>query len=346
MKALFYSDFKGHKGIQIGDLPMPEHGDHEVLVRIKAFSLNHIDVWVMEGKMPADRVPMPHIFGSDAAGVVEKVGSHVSGFKPGDEVIIFPGLSCGHCEECMSGRDIICPASGVLGVFSQGVSAEYVVVPEANVIKKPVGLAFMEAAALGVTYTTSWHSLVLRAAIRQGDTVLIHGAGSGVGTALVQIAKLFNATVIGTVGDDEKIARAEVLGADHVINHRKKDFADEVARLTGGKLCDIVVDHVGAATFVASTQCVRRGGSVVFFGTTTGDDVNISLRSLFSRNINLHGVYFGSKRAFLECLKLFPHALRPVLDSSFPLEDAQKAYETLLSRNFFGKIVIQMEAEE
>lgn len=346
MKALFYSEFRGHSGIQVGELPRPACGDHEVLVKIRAFSLNHLDVWVMEGKMAPDHVPMPHIFGSDASGVVETVGSHVGGFQPGDEVIIFPGLSCGHCEECMSGRDITCSESRVLGVFSQGVSAEYVAVPEGNVVKKPEGLDFVEAAALGVTYTTAWHSLVLRAGIRQGDTVLIHGAGSGVGTALVQIAKLFNATVIATVGGDGKIARAQMLGADHVINHRKEDFVDVVQRITGGRLCDIVVDHVGAATFVKSTQCARRGGSVVFFGTTTGDEVTVSLRSLFGRNISLYGVYSGPKRAFLECLRLFPFKLRPVLDSVFPFEDARAAYEVLLGRNFFGKIVVQVMPDE
>lgn len=346
MKALFYSEFKGHAGIRIGELPTPTIGAHEVLVKIKAFSLNHLDVWVMEGKMPHERVPMPHVFGSDAAGMIEAVGSHVTGFRPGDEVIVFPGLSCGHCSACLSGKDILCADSTVLGVFTQGVSAEYVAIPAANVIRKPDGLDFLEASALGVTYTTSWHSLVLRAGIRQGNTVLIHGAGSGVGTALVQIARLFNATVIATVGDDEKIARAEVLGADHVINHRKEDFVEAVTRITSGRMCDIAVDHVGTATFVKSTQCVRKGGSVVFFGTTTGDEVTLSLRSLFSRNLNLHGVYFGSKTAFTECLRLFPHALRPVLDSVFPLEQVQQAYEVLLSRNFFGKIVVQMEPDE
>lgn len=345
MKALFYAELKGHKDIQVGELPKPACGDHEVLVKIKAFSLNHLDVWVMEGKMAPDRVPMPHIFGSDAAGVVEAVGSHVRTFQVGDEVIIFPGLSCGHCEECLSGRDINCADFSVLGVFTQGVSAEYVAVPEANVFRKPAGLDFLSASALGVSYTTSWHSLVLRAGIRQGDTVLIHGAGSGVGTALVQIAKLFNATVIATVGNDEKVARAQVLGADHVINHRKQDFVEEVLRITGGRLCTIAVDHVGAATFVRSTQCVRRGGSVVFFGTTTGDEVSLSLRSLFGRNVSLYGVYLGPRRAFLECLRLFPHALRPILDSAFQCDDVQQAYEVLLSRNFFGKIVVQMDPD-
>ena len=341
MKALYYDEQKGYKAIKIGDFPIPEISENEVLVRVKAFSLNHLDAWVMAGNYPV-KIPLPHIFGSDASGVVEKVGKTVQHIKPGEEVIVFPGLSCGHCEKCVSGRDNECAGFSILGVLTNGASAEYVKVPAANIFKKPDGLSFEQAAGIGITYATSWNSLVMRAGIRQGDTVLIHAAGSGVGTALIQVAKLYNATVIATVGDDWKIENAKELGADHVINHRKEDFAEAVKRITRGGLADIAVDHVGADTFNKSLSCLKRGGKLVTFGNTSGDELALSLRYLFGKNITIHGVYVGPKAAMIQLLKLFPLRLKTVVDSVFEFADAQKAYEKLLSRQFFGKIVVKL----
>ena len=341
MKALYYDEPKGYKAIKIGDFPVPEIDDNEVLVRVKAFSLNHLDVWVMSGNYPG-KTPMPHIFGSDSSGVVERAGKLVKHVKAGDEVIVHPGLSCGHCEKCVSGHDNECKDFTVLGVVTPGVSAEYVKVPAANIFKKPAGLSFEEAAGIGITYTTSWNSLVLKAKIRQGDTVFIHAAGSGVGTALIQVAKLFNATVITTVGDDWKVPKAKELGADHVINHTKEDFLEAVKRITAGAMADIAVDHVGAATFNKSLAAVKKGGHVITFGTTSGDEVPLSLRHVFGRNVTVHGVYTGPKMAVFQYLKLFPNKLRTVVDSVFEFEDAQKAYEKLLSKQFFGKIVVRV----
>jgi NADPH:quinone reductase-like Zn-dependent oxidoreductase len=341
MKALYYEEFKGYKGIKIGDMPIPEITESEVLLRVKAFSLNHLDVWVMDGKYPV-QIPLPHIFGSDASGIVEQVGKNVPHIKPLDEVIVFPGLSCGHCERCMSGHDNECAKFSVLGVVTNGVSAEYVKVPARNIFKKPEGLSFEEAAGIGVTYTTAWNSLVLRAGIKQGDTIMVHAAGSGAGTALIQVAKLYNAVVITTVGDDWKIEKAKQLGADFVINHAKEDFAEAVKKITKGELANIAVDHVGVATFNKSLSCLKRGGRLVTFGNTSGDEVPISLRYLFGKNIVIHGVYVGPKAAVAQYLKLFPHKLKTVVDSVFEFKDAQKAYEKLLSRQFFGKIVVKI----
>jgi NADPH:quinone reductase-like Zn-dependent oxidoreductase len=341
MKALYYDEQKGYAGIKIGDFPVPEITDAEVLVRVKAFSLNHLDVWVMGGNYPV-RVPLPHIFGSDASGVVQKTGAFATHIKPGDEVIVHPGLSCGNCERCLSGHDNECAGFSLLGVIASGVSSEYVKVPAANVFKKPEGLSFEEAAGIGITYATAWNSLVLRAGIRQGDTVVIHAAGSGVGTALIQVAKLYNAAVITTAGDDWKIPKAKDLGADVVINHRKEDFVEAVKRATSGGLADIVVDHVGAATFNKSLSCLKRGGRLVTFGATSGDEVPISLRYLFGKNISIHGVYVGPKAAAAHYLQLLPDKLKTVVDSVFEFEDARKAYEKLLSRQFFGKIVVRV----
>jgi alcohol dehydrogenase len=339
MKTLYYDELKGYKGIKLGDLPMPEISESEVLVRVKAFSLNHLDVWVMNGKYPV-LIPLPHIFGSDASGVVENVGKNIRHIRSGDEVIVFPGLSCGHCEQCMSGHDNECAKFSVLGVVTNGVSAEYVKVSAQNIFRKPDGLSFEEAAGIGVTYTTAWNSLVLRAGIKQGDTILVHAAGSGAGTALIQVAKLFNATVITTVGDDWKLEKAKRLGADFVLNHKKEDFAESVKKITKNDLVDIAVDHVGSATFNKSLSCLRRGGRLVTFGNTSGDEVPISLRHVFGKNITIDGVYVGPKAAFFQHLKLFPHKLKTVVDSVFEFKDAQKAYEKLLSRQVFGKIVV------
>jgi NADPH:quinone reductase-like Zn-dependent oxidoreductase len=341
MKALYYDEQKGYSGIKTGELPVPEISDNEVLVRIKAFSLNHLDVWVMSDKYPA-KVPLPHIFASDASGVVEKCGKYIQHLQPGDEVVLFPGLSCGQCEECLSGHDNECRHFSLLGVLTAGVSAEFVRVPAGNVFKKPGGLSFEEAAGIGITYTTAWNSLVLRAGIRQGDTVVIHAAGSGAGSALIQIAKLYHARVVTTVGDDWKAMKATELGADLVVNHKKEDLAEAVKRFTKGALADIVVDHVGAATFNKSLACLKRGGRLVTFGATSGDEVPISLRYLFGKNIAIHGVYVGPKIAFGRCLKLFPKQLKTIVDSVFEFEDVRKAYEKLLSRQFFGKIVVRV----
>ena len=341
MKALYYDELKGYKGIKIGEFPVPEIADNDVLVRVKAFSLNHLDVWVMGGTYPV-QVPLPHIFGSDASGVVEKTGKNIRHIKTGDSVIAFPGLSCGHCERCMSSHDNLCKDFSIIGIKNNGVSAEYMKVPASNIFIKPEGLSFEEAAGIGVTYTTSWNSLVLRAGIRQGDTVLIHAAGSGVGTALIQVAKLYNAAVITTVGDDWKAPKAKELGADFVINHQKEDFAEAVKWITKGELTDIVVDHVGLATFNKSLSCLKKGGRLVSFGATSGDEVPLSLRYIFGKNITVHGVYVGPKSAVHEYLKLFPARLKTVVDSVFDFSDAQKAYEKLLSRQFFGKIVVKI----
>lgn len=341
MKALYYDEQKGASGIKIGEFPRPEISGNEVLVRVKAFSLNHLDVWLMEGRYP-HRVSLPRIFGSDAAGVVEQVGAYVTHVAPGDEVVLYPGLSCGRCPRCLAGRDNECNDFSLLGVMADGVSAEFVKVPGKNVFRKPAGLSFEEAAGIGITYTTSWNSLVHRAGIQYGDTVLIHAAGSGVGTALIQVARLFGSTIITTIGDDAKADKARDLGADHVINHTREDLVAAVKQCTGDELADIAVDHVGAVTFSRTLSAVKRGGRIVTFGATSGDEVPVSLRHIFGKNLTIHGVYVGPRAAFAQCLRFFPRRLRTVVDSVHDFADAARAYERLVSRKFFGKIVVRV----
>ncbi|NPA52143.1 MAG: zinc-binding dehydrogenase [Aquificae bacterium] len=341
MKALYYDTLGSYKNIKIGEFPIPNIEENEVLVRVKAFSLNHLDVWVMEGKYP-QKISLPHIFASDASGIVEKVGKLVKNVNVGDEVIVYPGLSCGYCEKCISGRDNLCPSYTLLGVIENGVSAQYVKVPFQNVYPKPKGLSFEEASGIGITYTTMWHSLVTRGKIKQKDTVLIHGGGSGVGTAGIQIAKLFNATVITTVGDDWKVEKAKQLGADFVINYKKENFVERVKEVTNNQLCDIVVDHIGSTTFNDSLATGKKGANIITFGTTTGAEVEINLRHIFGKNHTIHGVYMGTKAELFDYLKLFPEKLKTVIDSVFEFEKTPKAYEKLLSRQFFGKIVVKV----
>lgn len=339
MKALYYNEQKGYKSINLGEFPAPEITETEALVRVKAFSLNHLDVWIMEGRYPL-AIPLPHIFASDASGVVEKVGKLASNVKPGDEVVIYPGLSCGVCASCMSGRDNECRDFSVLGALTPGVSAEFVKVPAINLFPKPGGLSFEEAAGIGITYTTAWNGLVLRAGMRQGETVLVQSAGSGAGTACVQVAKLFNARVIATVGSDDKTGKATALGADLVVNYAKEDVLDAVKRFTKGSFADIVVDHAGGEGFVRSLAALKRGGRLITFGATAGDEAKVSLRQVFGKNLAIHGIYVGPRAAARQYLPLFPERLRTVVDSVFSFADAPKAYEKLLSRAVFGKIIV------
>ena len=342
MKAAYYEEHGDYNNIKFGEFPIPEiEKDDEVLIKVKAFSLNHLDIWIMEGKYPL-KIPMPHIFASDCSGIVVKKGKNVKNVKEGDKVLVYPGLSCGVCEKCLSGKDNECPSFNILGVITDGVSAEYVKIPAINVFKLPEGLTFEEGASIGITYTTIWHSLVSRGKIKAGDTVLIHGGGSGVGTAGIQIAKLFGAKVITTVGDDWKIEKAKEIGADYVINYSKEDFLEKVLQLTDGEGVYIVIDHIGEKSFNKSVLATKKGGNLITFGATTGGNPEINLRAIFGRNITIHGVYMGTKGEVAHYLKFFPDNLKPVIDTVYSFENIKDAYRKLLSRQFFGKILISI----
>ena len=322
----------------------PQPGPREVRIAVRAVALNHLDLWVRRGG-PAFKVPLPHQLGSDVAGVVDAVGPGVTDLEPGTPALVNPGLSCGVCRACLSGRDNLCPQYAILGEHTTGGYAQYLVVPRQNVAPYPGQLSFTDAAAGILTFMTAWQMLVGKAQVRPGETVLVHGAGSGVGVAGLQIARLFGARVIATAGSDDKLERARGLGADQVINYRSQDFVAEVKKMTGRRGVDVVFEHVGGDTFAGSIRAVARGGRIVTCGATAGFAPEIDLRHVFFRQIAILGSTMGSKGDLLE---LIPHLaagrLRPVVDRVLPLEQAAEAHRLLEARGVFGKLVLEPPA--
>lgn len=343
MKAVILTDFGGVENLKyVEDFPKPEPKEDEVLVRVKAVALNHLDIWVRMGALPV-RPELPHILGSDVSGVVEKVGSLVKNVKEGDEVIVAPGLSCGVCYDCQSGQDNHCKDYDILGLRSKGGYAEYVVVPARNVIRKPKNLSFEEAASYPLTFLTVWNALVDKAQIKPYSKVFIWAGSSGVGVAGIQIAKAFNAFVITTAGNEEKAKKCKELGADLVFNHYKDDVVQKVREVFREGV-DIVVDHVGEKTFWKSVQMLRKGGKLVFFGTTTGSRGEIDIRYVFVREIELLGVYMGRRATLFKITELFERGVfKPIVDKVFPLKEAPEAHRYLEESKHFGKVVLRVE---
>lgn len=321
-------------------VPLPVPGPGEARVRLKAASLNHLDVWLRKGTLP---VTFPHIPGSDGAGVVDALGPRVGGVSEGEPCLIAPGLSCGRCEACAAGDTQLCPDFRIFGTTGPGTYAEYTVVPARNLVPLPEGLGFVSAAALPVAGQTAWHLLVARAQVRPGETVLVHGAGSGLGAFAIQIARLHGARVLTTAGSADKCSRALELGAEAAFDHTTGDFAGWVLEQTGGRGVDVVFDHVGAGVFNANLHALAVGGRLLVCGTTTGGDVAFNLRDLFGRQQTLHGARLGGNR---ELFQVVAHAaagrIVPVIDTVFPLSEARAAHERMEQRRHFGKIILEM----
>lgn len=332
-----------HGGVDVlrsAELPDPVIDDNEVLIRVKACALNHLDVWVRRG-LPGVEFPMPHILGSDIAGVVERTGRLVNNTHLGQEVVLSPGISCMHCEQCLSGSDNLCAKYDILGYRANGGYAEYVKAPSFNVIPKPKSLSFEESSTIPLVFLTAWHMLTERVKLKPGETVLVHAAGSGVGSAAIQLAKLIGARVLATASTDEKLAKARSLGADETINYEKEDFLDAVKRLTSKRGVDVVFEHTGEVTWEKSVRSLARGGRLVTCGASSGYKGGLDIRYLFSRQISLHGSYMGSKIELLEVMKFFEAGrLKPVVDRVLPLEKAAEAHKALEDRAQFGKVVL------
>ncbi|MGH9734601.1 MAG: zinc-binding dehydrogenase [Candidatus Acidiferrales bacterium] len=342
MKAMVFSEHGGPEVLRYTDVPEPSIGPNEVLVRVRACALNHLDLWIRRG-LPGISVPLPHILGSDIAGEIASVGNDVDGIKTGEKVVLSPGIPCGNCEQCVAGRDSQCRQYTLFGYMVPGGYAEYVKAPAVNVVPMPQHLSYVEAAALPLVFVTAWHMLITRANLKPAEEVLVLGAGSGVGSAAIQIAKVAGARVIATAGSDEKLAKAKDLGADDTILHSKHDIANEVKRLTNRRGVDVVFEHVGEATWEKSIRSLAVGGRLVTCGATTGFEGKIDIRYLFSRQISILGSYMGTKAELLSVMELVQRkAVKPVLDKVFPLTEAAEAHGRLEKGEQFGKIVLRI----
>jgi NADPH:quinone reductase-like Zn-dependent oxidoreductase len=340
MKAIRMHEHGGPEVLKSETCPEPEVGCMDVMVRVKACALNHLDLWVRKG-LPGIEIPMPHILGSDIAGVVEAVGDGIKHLNVGDEVILSPGVSCGHCERCLRGEDNLCPEYTLFGYMRDGGYAEFVSAPAVNVLKKPARLSFEEAAAFPLTFLTAWHMLVGRAGLKAGETVLVLAAGSGVGSAAVQIAKLLGASVVATAGSEEKLAKARELGADYTIDYNREDFSRVIRKKISKRGVDVVFEHVGSSTFEKSIASLANDGRLVTCGATSGYDARLDLRHLFARHLTVYGSYMGSKGEMARVLEFVEEGrLAPVVDSILPLEGAAEAHAKLESREMFGKVVL------
>ncbi len=341
MKAVVIREHGGFDKLLLEERPVPEPQAREVRVQVKAVGLNHLDVWVRRG-VPGHEFPLPLVPGSDAAGIVDKVGTDVSNVAVGDDVVVLPGVTDGTSEACLQGNDQLSPDYGILGEARDGCCAEFVVVPDQNVAARPQNLSFPESAAFALAFQTAWSMLVVKARLRPGETVLIHGGGSGVGSAGIQIAKLRGAVVIATAGTDKKCEAALQLGADHAINYQDKNFVEEVRGLRDRAGVDVVFEHVGAATFDGSMKCLARGGRLVTCGATTGGEVKINLHQVFFKNLEILGNTMGSKGDLRRIIRLVSQGqLRPVVDRVLPLDRVAEAHQLLEEREVFGKIVLE-----
>jgi NADPH:quinone reductase-like Zn-dependent oxidoreductase len=338
MRAVRVHEHGGPEVLRYEEAPDPEARNGEVLVRVRACALNHLDIWNRRG---VARIKLPHILGADVAG--ELIGPGAPDLPVGSRVMLQPGLSCGRCRACLDGRDNECPRYDVLGSQSDGGYAELVRVPVENVIPIPDAIGFVEAAAFPLTFVTAWHMLVARAKVRPGEDVLVLGAGSGVGQAAIQVAWLHGARVFATAGTDEKLARARELGASEVINHHAQDIPAEIRRFTSNRGVDVVIEHVGQATWDRSLKCLARGGRLVTCGATTGYNAAVDLRFLFARQYSLMGSYMGTKAELLQAAQFFfGGQLRPIVDRTFPLQDAATAQRYLEEGRQFGKVVLEV----
>ncbi|MBI2176704.1 zinc-binding dehydrogenase [Candidatus Woesearchaeota archaeon] len=338
MKAVRFHEYGGPEVLSYEEAPKPALNIGEALVKVKAASINHIDFWVQKGSYY--KAGLPHIPGSDAAGVVEEVKDSDSSLV-GRKVMVYPTLACFHCKYCIEGSHNLCTSYHTLGAHVDGSYAEYIAVPVKNLLGIPGRLKFEEAAALPLTFTTAYHMLIDRAKAQPGETVLVLGAGAGVGAAAIQIASFLGAKVIATSSTEEKLRKAQRIGAERTINYTEDNWTDEVMLATKNRGVDVVIDPVGAETFAKSIRCLAKNGRLVSCGVTAGSEATINIRELFMAQRSILGSIGGTLKDFLAVNKLAAEGeIKPVIDSVYRLKDARKAQERLLSRESFGKIVL------
>ncbi len=342
MKALAIYEHGDVDKLQIVDLPKPTIGPDDVLINVKATALNHLDLWVREG-LPSLKLAMPHVPGSDFAGVVAAVGANVRGLQVGQRVTVNPGISCGHCEFCLAGEQSLCAEFGILGEHTAGGAAEFARVPAVNVLPIPDDYPFEMAAAAPLVFLTAWRALISRARLRAGEDVLILGAGGGASTAAIQIAKHAGARVFVTSSSDDKLRRAREIGADVGLNYKTQEWDREVFLMTGKRGVDVVFESIGASTWQKSIRTLKRGGRMVVIGATTGANPPEQLRHIFWKQIEIVGSTMSNQREFREVMALVLRGeLKPVIDTVMPLEQAREAHQRLASGEQFGKIVLTL----
>lgn len=342
MKALAFYEHGGIDKLQIVDLPKPTIGPDDVLINVKAVALNRLDLFVREG-LPNLKLPLPHVPGSDVAGVIAEIGADVAGLKLGQRVTINPGLSCGRCDYCLAGEQSLCGDFMILGEHLAGGAAEFVRVPAVNVLPIPDDFPYEQAAAAPLVFLTAWRALISRARLKPGEDVLVPGAGAGVSTAAVQIAKSAGATVFVTSSSDEKLAKAKEIGADYGYNYKTQEWDRELFRQTGKRGVDVVFESVGAATWIKSVRSLKRGGRMVVIGATTGPNPQEEIRQIFWKQVDILGSTMSNQREFREVMKLVLRGdFKPVIDSVMPLEEAKAAHARLASGEQFGKIVLMV----
>jgi NADPH:quinone reductase-like Zn-dependent oxidoreductase len=341
LKAILFHQHGGPEVLQLADLPTPEPGAGEVLVQLRAAALNRLDIWVRRG-WPGIKLALPHIPGADGAGVVSAVGDGVNRFQPDDRVVINPTLSCGECEFCIAGQDNLCRSWKLLGEHVRGTYAEFIVLPQANLLPLPEGFDPRAAAAAALVFVTAWHSLIVRGGLRAGESVLVVGASGGVNTASIQIARLAGARVFVVGSTPEKLALAESLGADVLIDRsRTPDWSRAVYEATERRGVDVVVDNVGAGTMPLSLRAARKGGRILTVGNTGGPTFEIDNRYMFGKHLALIGSTMGPRADFARVMSLvFEGRLRPILDRTYPLREARAAQERLESGEQLGKITL------
>jgi NADPH:quinone reductase-like Zn-dependent oxidoreductase len=340
VKAVRFHEHGGPEVLRYEDAPDPVAGPDRIVVRVRACALNHLDLWQRRG-LDRVKIPFPHISGADVAGEIAELGGGVTGLRVGQRVMLQPGLSCGTCARCLAGEDNFCERYDVLGYQSDGGYAELVGVPAVNAIPLPDAIDFVAAAAFPLAFLTAWHMLHTRARLAERETVLVIAAGSGVGQAAVQLARAAGARVIATAGSAAKLAMAKQIGADEVIDHHQEDVVARVRELTNRRGVNVVVEHVGVATWERSVRSLARGGRLVTCGATTGHDAALDLRHLFARQLSFLGSYMGGKPELLKATELFFRGvIRPVVDRTFPLSETAQAHRYLEASSQFGKVVL------
>jgi len=341
MKAVFITENGDISRLNYGDLPAPTPAAGEVLVNVRAAALNHLDIRVRRGGRAAP-LQSAHILGSDASGTIAALGAGVSGMAVDDEIILNPGLSCGHCEYCLRGEQSQCFTFGIMGMSRPGTFAEQVSVPAVNIYPKPAHLSFEEAAALPLAYLTAWRMLINRGGLTPGDTVLLHGIGGGVAIAALQFCALTGARAIVTSSSDDKLARAKQLGATHGVNYTTTpDVAAEIKRLTHDRGVDLIIDSVGGATWPINFGCIRRGGRIVICGVTGGAEVTANLSQLYWNHVSVIGSTMGASEDFRGMVNAVAAAgIKPVIDATYPLSDAKTAQARMEAGEQFGKLVL------